>query len=63
MVLKARLELARPYGHQILSLGCLPIPSFEHISDSRLPAAYLFLIFILLFRAFARLVASFDIKD
>lgn len=22
-----RVELSRPYGHQILSLGCLPVPA------------------------------------
>ena len=31
MVLKVRFELTRLYRHQILSLGCLPIPSFKHI--------------------------------
>lgn len=31
MVPMVRLELTRPFGHQILSLGCLPIPSQRQI--------------------------------
>ena len=31
LVLMARLELARPCGHQLLRLVCMPIPSHEHI--------------------------------
>ena len=30
LVLKAGLEPARPNGHKILSLACLPIPPLEH---------------------------------
>ena len=30
LVLEAGLEPARPKGHKILSLACLPIPPLEH---------------------------------
>ena len=30
VVLEAGLEPARPKGHKILSLACLPIPPLEH---------------------------------
>lgn len=30
-MLSARLELAHPYGREILSLLCLPIPPREHL--------------------------------
>lgn len=31
MVPMVRLELTHPFGYQILSLGCLPVPSQRHI--------------------------------
>lgn len=31
LVPMVRFELTRPFGHQILSLGCLPIPSQRQI--------------------------------
>ena len=34
LVPMVRLELTHPFGYQILSLGCLPIPSQRHISRS-----------------------------
>ena len=34
MVPMVRLELTHPSGYQILSLGCLPIPSQRHINRS-----------------------------
>ena len=32
LVLEAGLEPARPKGHKILSLACLPIPPLEHLT-------------------------------
>ena len=56
---KERIELSLSYENQFHRLARLPIsPLTPYVNDSRLSAAYLFLIYIPLFRAFARLVAA-----